>query len=91
MTSFLAADPHWSGPGFANDEALNHWNRVPGYETGETTFARLEVPPPYPRLSGPAPMLTGVPDSKRAMPESSHPPASALAARLAESRKNGNL
>ena len=29
-TEFLAEVPHWSGPGFANDEVLNHWNRVPG-------------------------------------------------------------
>ena len=29
-TLFRAAVPHWSGPGFANDEVLNHWNWVPG-------------------------------------------------------------
>ena len=58
---------------------------------GETTFARLAVAPPNPRLSGPAPIETGVPDSKSAMPESSHPPSSVFAAWLLEFRKNGNV
>src|SRR5215469_2690766 len=29
-TSFLAAVPHCSGPGFWNEAMLNHWNLVPG-------------------------------------------------------------